>query len=192
MSLNVGGGVRLIKSAKLYLCTQKHYKHNADGRTAPGVCGNCSVPLSHSGNVITRIGIHTQVGAGGVIWTFSLEYLLNSLPSFFLWETTRYRLKYCLKGPLNPNNQPTCLGKSCSFGNTVCPSCERLSFCVCASFPFGLKVDVRFDCIISLSSPFFLLFYPPELKLNKANVSYNNAAFLNDTSISNGYVSSRI
>ena len=37
----------------------KHYKHNQDGRTAPGVCGNGSVPLSHSGNVVTRIGIHT-------------------------------------------------------------------------------------------------------------------------------------
>ena len=39
----------------------KQYKHNEDGRTAPGVCGNGSVPLSHSGNVITRIGIHTQI-----------------------------------------------------------------------------------------------------------------------------------
>ena len=29
-------------------------------RTAPGVCGNGSVPLSHSGNVVTRIGIHTH------------------------------------------------------------------------------------------------------------------------------------
>ena len=38
----------------------KHYKHNEDGRTAPGVCGNGSVPLSHSGNVATRIGIHTH------------------------------------------------------------------------------------------------------------------------------------
>ena len=40
----------------------KHYKHNEDGRTAPGVCGNGSVPLSHSGNVVTctRIGIHTN------------------------------------------------------------------------------------------------------------------------------------
>ena len=37
----------------------KHYKYNEDGRTAPGVCGNGSVPLSHSGNVVTRIGIHT-------------------------------------------------------------------------------------------------------------------------------------
>ena len=41
----------------------KHYKHNEDGHTAPGVCGSGSVPLSHSGNVVTRIGIyniHTQ------------------------------------------------------------------------------------------------------------------------------------
>ena len=39
----------------------KHYKHNEDGRTAPGVCGNGSVPLSHSGNVVTRIRIHTYI-----------------------------------------------------------------------------------------------------------------------------------
>ena len=37
-----------------------HAKHNEDGRTAPGVCGNGSVPLSHSGNVVTRIGTHTH------------------------------------------------------------------------------------------------------------------------------------
>ena len=41
----------------------KHYTHNKDGRTAPGVCGNGSVPLSHSGNVVTRIGIHTRGGS---------------------------------------------------------------------------------------------------------------------------------
>ena len=38
----------------------KHYKHNEDGRTVPGVCGSGSVPLSHSGNIITRIGINTH------------------------------------------------------------------------------------------------------------------------------------
>ena len=38
----------------------KHKKHNEDGRTAPSVCGNGSVPLSYSGNVITRFGIHTH------------------------------------------------------------------------------------------------------------------------------------
>ena len=36
------------------------YKHNEDGRTAPGVYGNGSLSLSHSGNVVTRIGIHTH------------------------------------------------------------------------------------------------------------------------------------
>ena len=39
----------------------KHYKHNEDGRKAPGVCGNGSVPLSHSGNVVTRIGIQPHI-----------------------------------------------------------------------------------------------------------------------------------
>ena len=58
VSLNVGGGVRLIKTAHVHA---KHYKHNEDGRTAPGVCGNGSVPLSHSGNVVTRLE-HTHTG----------------------------------------------------------------------------------------------------------------------------------
>ena len=46
------------------------------------------------------------VGAGGVcLDIFTLTYPFSSLsPS--LWETARYRLKYCLKGPLNPK-QPT-------------------------------------------------------------------------------------
>ena len=61
VSVNVGGGVRLIKPAKLYMCTQTHYKHDEDGRTAPCVRGHGSVPLSRSGNVVTRIGLHTQL-----------------------------------------------------------------------------------------------------------------------------------
>ena len=46
------------------------------------------------------------VGAGGgCLDIFTLIYPSSSLsPS--LWETGRYRLKYCLKGPLNPK-QPT-------------------------------------------------------------------------------------
>ena len=42
----------------------KQYKHNEEGHTAPGVCGSGSVPLSHLGNVVTRIGIHTHTLAG--------------------------------------------------------------------------------------------------------------------------------
>ena len=46
------------------------------------------------------------VGAGGgCVDIFTLIYPFSSL-SPFLWETARYRLKYCLKGPLNPK-QPT-------------------------------------------------------------------------------------
>ena len=46
------------------------------------------------------------VGAGGVcLDIFTLIYPFSPLsPS--LWETAQYRLKYCLKGPLNPK-QPT-------------------------------------------------------------------------------------
>ena len=46
------------------------------------------------------------VGAGGgCLDIFILIYPFSPLsPS--LWETARYRLKYCLKGPLNPK-QPT-------------------------------------------------------------------------------------
>ena len=49
------------------------------------------------------------VGAGGgCLDIFTLIYPFSSLsPS--LWETTRYRLKYCFKGSLSPKttNQPT-------------------------------------------------------------------------------------
>ena len=50
--------------------------------------------------------IALAVGAGGgCLDIFSLIYHFSFLsPS--LWETARYRLKYCLKGPLNPK-QPT-------------------------------------------------------------------------------------
>ena len=51
----------------------KHYKHNKDGRTAPGVCGNGSVPLSHSGNVVTRIGTHTHLQISCMQRTNSVE-----------------------------------------------------------------------------------------------------------------------
>ena len=48
---------------------------------------------------------------GGCLDIFTLVYLYSPLsPS--LWETVQYRLKYCLKGPLNPKqptSQPTCI-----------------------------------------------------------------------------------
>ena len=61
--------------------------------------------------------IALTVGAGGgYLDIFTLIYSFSSLsPS--LWETARYRLKYCLKGPLNPKttNQPS-LEPSCRDG----------------------------------------------------------------------------
>ena len=79
VSLNVSGGVRLIKSAKLYICMQKHYKHNDDGRTALDVCGNGYVPLSHSGNLVTRIGIHTHA-----VQVYDIQDLYPVTCSFFI------------------------------------------------------------------------------------------------------------
>ena len=57
----------------------KHYKHDEDGRTAPGVCGNGSVPLSHSGNVVTRIGIHTHSNEQGRSHAFVITFRVNHL-----------------------------------------------------------------------------------------------------------------
>ena len=57
------------------------------------------------------------VGAGGGcldIFTFLYLYFPLS-PS--LWETARYRLKYCLKGPLNPK-QPTIQLSNFNISNT--------------------------------------------------------------------------
>ena len=50
--------------------------------------------------------IALAVGAGGGIWTFfAVLCPFSPLPPS-LWETALYRLKYCLKGPLN-SKQPT-------------------------------------------------------------------------------------
>ena len=46
------------------------------------------------------------VGAGGGCLDIFTLICLSSPLSPSLWETARYRLKYCLKGPLNPR-QPT-------------------------------------------------------------------------------------
>ena len=40
------------------------------------------------------------VASGGCLDIFTIFYLFSPFPPF-LWETARYRLRYCLKGPLN-------------------------------------------------------------------------------------------
>ena len=68
------------------------------------VLGKLPVPWRPTiGMIVGQGPTALAVGAGGVVWTC----LLSSILSFFslspsLWETARYRLKYCLEGPLNP------------------------------------------------------------------------------------------
>ena len=74
------------------------------------VLGKLPVPGRPTIWIIVGQGpIALAVGAGGgCMDIFTLLYLFSPLsPS--LWETARYRLKYRLKGPLNPKstNQPT-------------------------------------------------------------------------------------
>ena len=66
------------------------------------------------------------VGAGGgCLDIFTLLYPFSPLsPS--LWETARYRLKYCLKGPLNPK-QPTNQNEKTRTENTKHSNCNLTS-----------------------------------------------------------------
>ena len=71
------------------------------------VLGKLPVPgLPTIWMIVGQGPIALAVGAGGdCLNIFTLRYPFSPLPPF-LWETARYRLKYCLKGPLNPK-QPT-------------------------------------------------------------------------------------
>ena len=67
--------------------------------------------------------IALAVGAGGGgLDIFTLIYPFSPLsPS--LWETARYRLKYCLKGPLNPKqptNQPMIIIRYTTLFDFIC------------------------------------------------------------------------
>ena len=72
------------------------------------------------------------VGAGGAcldIFTFIYPFSPLS-PS--LWETARYRLKYCLKGPLNPK-QPTNQPTSCMLLHSLAFDNLTLAFSFCTN-----------------------------------------------------------
>ena len=73
----------------------KHYKHDEDGRTARGVCGNGSVPLSHSGNVVTRIEIHTHTHKA-----VQVCYIPNLYPVTFKTWDTQINCTACQCSPL--------------------------------------------------------------------------------------------
>ena len=89
------------------------------------------------------------VGAGGgCLDIFTLIYPFSSLsPS--VWETTRYRLKYCLKGSLSPKttNQlypstafqvaPTCTNKKCSCADSNATQINAPFGSNCVSYCIG-------------------------------------------------------
>ena len=81
----------------------------APGGPGAMVLGKLSVPGRPT--ILVTVGqgpIALTVGAGGGGLDILFSSILSPLsPS--LWETARYGLKYCLKGPLNPKptNQPT-------------------------------------------------------------------------------------
>ena len=70
------------------------------------------------------------IGAGGgCLDIFTFLYPFSPLsPS--LWETARYRLKYCLKGPLNSKQptkiEPYCIRKTKIVYNFGLPECNRV------------------------------------------------------------------
>ena len=96
------------KSVLRYICLHV----SCTGRWSGGamVLGKLPVPGRPTIWMILGQGpIVLAVGAGGgCLDIFTLLYPFSPLsPS--LWETARYRLKYCLKGPAKPKtiNQPT-------------------------------------------------------------------------------------
>ena len=79
------------------------------------------LPVPGRPTIVITVGqgpIALAVGAGGGgLDIFTLLYPFSPLsPS--LWETARYRLKYCLKGPLNPK-QPTNIFETASLNQTL-------------------------------------------------------------------------
>ena len=81
------------------------------------VLGNLPVPGRPTNLITVGQGlIALAVGAGGRgLDIFTLIYPFSILsPS--LWETARYRLKYCLKGPLN-QKQPT--NQLCNYSHEL-------------------------------------------------------------------------
>ena len=125
----------------------------------------------------------------GFVWTFfSLVYHFSFLsPS--LWETARYRLKYCLKGPLSPKqptNQPNlCFGRvhfKFPYNRKFDFTAKSLEHCRYNEVPLYsnyistfVRNKLYYDCIITLIS--FMSFC-----LSRDHISYyldNKCALVN-------------
>ena len=87
--------------------TRTYCKHNSGWSGGAMVLGKRPVPGRPTIWIIVGQGpTALAVGTGGGCLDISIFIYPFSPLSPSLWETARYRLKYCLKGPLNPN-QPT-------------------------------------------------------------------------------------
>ena len=108
--------VKYLPSANAYMSNT--YKGGWSGGAM--VLGKLPVPGRPTIWMIVGQGpIALAEGAGGgCLDIFTLIYPFSPLsPS--LWETARYRLKYCLKGPLN-RKQPTKYLQSLNKRNLLC------------------------------------------------------------------------
>ena len=107
--------------------SERFFRSNTWGRSGGAkVLGKLSVPGRPT--ILITVGqgpTALAVGAGGgCLDIFTLLYSFSSLsPS--LWETARYRLKYCLKGPLNPK-QPTNRSNIPGYPHPVCFELEKV------------------------------------------------------------------
>ena len=86
--------------------TPRYWKFTQHHRTTRPLLRWCWVKLPVPGRPTIWITVGQgptalAVGAGGGYDIFTPNYPFFLLPPS-LWETARYRLKYCLKGPLNP------------------------------------------------------------------------------------------
>ena len=83
--------------------------NHANGGRSDGAKVLGKLPVPGRPTILITVGQGSTalaVGAGGGCLDIFPPIYLFSSPSPFLWKTVRYRLKYCLKGPLNPK-QPT-------------------------------------------------------------------------------------
>ena len=90
---------------------------------------------------------------------FGYFFFHLSFPSLSpsLWETARYRLEYCLKGPLSPNqptNQPTKIGWCDGTGYTFSARASLIRITV-GQGPTALAVGAGGGCL-----DIFTLVYP--------------------------------